>query len=355
MVRYINLLGGHKMPKEGYESITIPDVLNEKIADYVKYSEGIVSNKTQAISQAWQVYENIFLKEKNPKPVAIGNRLIGHNQPIFFIAEIGINHNGNMKICKQMIDMAAEAGVDAVKFQKRTIDKVYTKEELAKPRESPWGKTNGDQKSGLEFSEEEYKEIIKYCKEKGIMWFGSAWDMDSIDFLEKLDVPCHKVASALLTDKEFLLKLKSTGKPIILSTGMSTLEQINKAVKILGEENLIIMHCTSTYPTAENEHNLSAIKEFRKYFNCPIGYSGHEPSAYPTIIAGALGACVLERHITLDRSMYGSDQAASLERSGVELITSVIKMVPKLMGDGKKKVYDSEKPIIEKLRKVDDL
>lgn len=343
------------MPKEGYESITISSALNNKITDFVEKSEGLINNKSHAISQAWQIYEKFFLENRDPKPVSIRNKLVGHSQSIFVTADLGINHNGNMEICKKMIDMAKEAGCDAVKFQKRTIEKIYSKEELEKPRESPFGTTNGDLKRALEFGFEEYKEIDEYCKKKGIMWFASAWDVDSVDFLEKFDVPCHKVASALLTDKEFLMKIKDTGKPIILSTGMSTLEQIKKAVDILGEENLIIMHCTSTYPTAESEHNLNVTNQFRKYFNCPIGYSGHEPSVWPTVIAASLGACILERHITLDRSMFGSDQAASLERKGIETVCELAKLVPLYLGDGKKKVYESEKPIIKKLRKVDDL
>ncbi len=343
------------MPKKGYESITIPNELNKRISSFVDESIGIVPNKTQAITQAWQMYEKIFLEQKNPKPVKIGDKLVGHEHPIFVTAEIGINHNGDMDICKKMIDMAVENGCDAVKFQKRTVSKVYSKEELAKPRESPFGNTNGDLKRGLEFGEKEYKEIDKYCKEKGIMWFASAWDVDSVDFLEKFDMPCHKIASAMLTHKKLLMKLKATGKPIILSTGMSTLEQVKKAVNILGEENLIIMHCTSTYPTAEHEHDLNVIKEFRKHFNCLIGYSGHEPGVWPTILSATLGACILERHITLDRAMYGSDQAASLEKKGIAIICEIAKLTPKYLGDNKKKVYESEKPIIKKLRKVDDI
>ena len=349
------LHGGVNMPKEGYESITISKELNKKISEFVEKSSGLLNSKTQAINQAWQIYEKFFPQQKDPKPVAIGNKLIGHNQPVFVTAEVGINHNGDMNICKKMIDMAVETGCDAVKFQKRTIDKVYTQEELARPRENPFGTTNGDLKRGLEFGEKEYKEIDDYCKKKGIMWFASAWDVDSIDFLEKFDVPCHKIASAMLTNKKFLKKLRATGKPIILSTGMSPLEQIRKAVNILGEEKLMIMHCTSTYPTAENEQDINVIKELRKYFNCPIGYSGHEPSVWPTIVAASIGACIIERHITLDRAMYGSDQAASLEKKGIEMICTVVKLIPKFLGNDKKRVYESEKPIIQKLRKVDDL
>jgi len=343
------------MPKEGYESVTIPEALNKRISEFVNNSSSIVNNKTQALSQAWQMYEKVFLDEKKPRPVQIGNKLIGHDQPVFIIAEIGINHNGSMDICKKMIDAAVASGCDAIKFQKRTIDIVYTKEELAKERESPFGNTNGDLKRGLEFGEAEYKEIDKYCKEKGIMWFGSPWDIPSLDFLEKFDVPCYKIASASITDKALLEKIKDTGKPVILSTGLSTIEQVNKAVQLLGEDKLVILHCTSTYPTADNESNLKVIKTLRKYFNCPIGYSGHEPGIWQTILAAGMGACVLERHITLDRTMFGSDQAASLEPKGLASICKIARKMPVYMGDGNKIVFDSEKPIIEKLRRVDDL
>ena len=343
------------MPREGFESITVPDEFYKKVSQHVEESGGIVTNKTQAIVQAWQVYEKLFLENKNPKAVRIGNKLIGHNQPIFVIAEIGINHNGNLETCKQLIDMAVECGCDAIKFQKRSIDIVYTPEELAKPRENPFGTTNGDLKRGLEFGFDQYKEIDAHCKQKGILWFASPWDLPSVEFLEQFDVPCYKVASASLTDRDLLLRMKATGKPIILSTGMSSLEQVRKAIELLGEENLIVLHCTSTYPTAPEEQNLGAIKTLRRYFNCPIGYSGHEPGIHPTIIAAALGACVLERHITLDRSMFGSDQAASLERAGMKKICDIRRLLPVYMSDGRKKVYASEEPIIKKLRRVNSL
>ncbi|MFH0875113.1 MAG: N-acetylneuraminate synthase family protein [archaeon] len=344
------------MPKEGYVSITVPDVLDQKISEFISENEGLVSNKTQALLQAWQMYQNMFMQEKNPKPVRIGNKLIGPNEPIFVIAEIGINHNGSMDICKQMIDMAVEAGCDAVKFQKRTIDIVYTKEELAKPRENPFGSTNGDLKRGLEFGFEQYSEIDSYCKSKGIMWFASPWDEPSVDFLEKFNVPCYKIASASITDKKLLSKIKSIGKPIILSTGMSTIEQIRNAVNYLGQDNLIILHCTSTYPTTNlNEFDLKVINTFKKIFNCPIGYSGHEPDTFPTIMAMVLGATVIERHITLSRVMFGSDQAASLERKGTILICQRARDIPILLGSSKKKVHPSETPIISKLRRVNDL
>lgn len=268
----------------------------------------------------------------------------------FIIAEIGINHNGDLNIAKKLIDMAVFAGVDAVKFQKRTIDDVYTQEELAKPRESPFGASQGDLKRGLEFGEQEYKEIDRYCKERKIMWFASPWDLKSVDFLEKFDIPFYKVASAMLTNDELLKRLK--GKSVILSTGMSTLEQIDHAVDILGfPDKLIILHCTSTYPSKPEELNLNVIPWLDERYRCLVGYSGHETGIVESVIAVVLGASVIERHITLDRAMWGSDQAASLEPDGLNRMVRDIRMIPDILGDGVKKVYDSEIPILEKLRK----
>ncbi len=292
------------------------------------------------------------VEQKSKKIVKIGNKLIGDEQPTFITAEIGINHNGDIDIAKKLIDMAVFAGCDAVKFQKRTIELVYTPEELARPRENPFGPTNGDLKKGLEFGEKEYQEIDRYCKEKGIIWFASPWDMKSVDFLEKFDVPCYKIASACLTDDELVKQIKSKGKPIILSTGMSTIEQIKHVVNVLGEENLILLHCTSTYPSKLEELNLNVVPWLRKTFNYPIGYSGHGIGVVGSVIAVTLGACVVERHITLDRAMWGSDQAASLEPNGLNRAVRDIRNLPKCLGDGQKRVYESEKPILEKLRKV---
>jgi len=286
------------------------------------------------------------------KCVKIADKIIGDGNPCFIIAEIGINHNGSLKLAKKMIDIAATTGCDAVKFQKRTVDIVYTKEELAKERKSVFGNTNGDLKRGLEFGEKEYKEIDAYCKEKGIMWFASCWDEQSVDFIDKFDVPCFKVASASLTDDKLLKHIKSKGKPILLSTGMSTLEEIRHAIEILGKENLVIYHCTSTYPSNADETNLLAINELKKEFNCPVGYSGHERGVTPSVLAVALGACSVERHITDDRTNWGSDQAASLETAGLYHMVRDIRQVPALLGDGKKVVYPRELPIIEKLRRV---
>ena len=251
-----------------------------------------------------------------------------------------------------MIDIAVTTGCDAVKFQKRTVDVVYTKEELAKERKSVFGNTNGDLKRGLEFGEDEYREIDEYCKRKGIIWFASCWDEGSVDFMEKFDVPCYKIASASLTDDNLLKYTKSKGKPLLLSTGMSTLEEIRHAVSILGEDNLVIFHCTSTYPSNTEEMNLRVIESFKKEFNCPIGYSGHERGVTPSVLAVALGAAAVERHITVDRTNWGSDQAASLEMAGLYHMVRDIRQVPTLLGDGVKVVYPREVPIIEKLRRV---
>lgn len=285
------------------------------------------------------------------KCVKIGNKFIGDNYPCFIVAEIGINHNGSIELAKKMIDLAVKAGCDAVKFQKRTVDIVYTKEELAKERQSVFGNTNGDLKRGLEFGFKEYSEINKYCKEKGIIWFASCWDEKSVDFIEQFDVPCYKIASASLTDDNLLKYTKSKGKPILLSTGMSTMEEIRHAVEILGKDNLVIYHCTSTYPSNAEETNLKAIDTLKQEFNVPIGYSGHERGITPSIIAAALGACSVERHITTDRTNWGSDQAASLEMTGLSHMVRDIRQIPALLGDGIKVVYDREIPIKEKLRR----
>ena len=286
------------------------------------------------------------------KCVKIADKTVGDGFPCFIIAEIGINHNGSLLLAKKMIDIAVTTGCDAVKFQKRTVDIVYSKEELARERKSIFGNTNGDLKRGLEFGKEEYKEIDKYCKQKGIMWFASCWDEQSVDFMEQFDTPCYKIASASLTDDNLLKHTKSKGKPILLSTGMSTMEQIRHAVSVLGKDNLILYHCTSTYPTNADEANLRVIETLRKEFTCPIGYSGHERGVTPSVLAVALGANSVERHITVDRTNWGSDQAASLEMAGLYHLVRDVRQVPTLMGDGIKVVYKSELPIIEKLRRV---
>lgn len=286
------------------------------------------------------------------KTVKIANKIIGDGYPCFITAEIGINHNGSIRQAKALIDMAAAVGCDAVKFQKRTIDVVYTKEELEKERSSIFGETNGDLKRGLEFGYDEYKEIDEYCKYKNIIWYASCWDEQSVDFISQFDVPCYKIASASLTDDNLLKYTRSKGKPIFLATGMSTMEQIQHAVEVLGEDDLIIYHCTSTYPTELNEINLKVITTLREKYSVPVGFSGHEKGILPTIMSAMLGANAVERHITTDRTLWGSDQAASLEREGIYRIVRDINQINIIMGNGIKKVYDSELPIIKKLRRV---
>lgn len=286
------------------------------------------------------------------KEIKIGTDTISKNAPTFMIAEIGINHNGDIDLAKKMIDIAISAGCQAVKFQKRTVDKVYSKEELATPRDSVFGTTNGDLKRGLEFSYEQYKIIDEHCKKHGILWFASCWDKDSVDFIDRFNPPCYKIASASLTDDELLKYTRAKGKPILLSTGMSTLEQIEHAIDVLGKEDLLLFHCTSTYPTNYNEINLNAIEQLEKQFDCLVGFSGHERGLVPSTISVIKGAVAVERHITTDRTLWGSDQAASLEPAGLHRLVRDIKIARESLGDGNKIVYDSEKPIIKKLRKV---
>jgi N-acetylneuraminate synthase len=284
--------------------------------------------------------------------VKLGNRLVGDGQPCFIIAEIGINHNGDLDHAKRLISVAAAAGCDAVKFQKRTVEVVYTAEELNKPRENPFGHTNGDLKYGLEFEQEEYEEIDDFCRSLKMPWFASPWDEQSVDFLEQFRLPAHKIASASLTDDHLLRHIRRTGKPIILSTGMSTYDEIDHAVNILGKEDLILMHATSTYPADYNELNLRAIPSMAGRYNIPIGYSGHETGIPTSVCAAALGACCVERHITTDRAQWGSDQAASLEPNGINRLVRDIRLWEQSQGDGVKRVYERELPIIRKLRRV---
>lgn len=283
--------------------------------------------------------------------VRLGDRLVGHSQPVYVVAEIGINHNGSLELARKLIEAAAASGCDAVKFQKRTVDVVYTEEELARPRENPFGPTNGDLKRGLEFDIDQYREIDGYCREAGISWFVSCWDEASIDDIEPLDPPCYKIASASLTDDALLRHHRSTGKPLILSTGMSTMEEIRHAVDVLGTDDLILLHCTSAYPAPLEELSLLTMRTLNREFGCPVGYSGHEVGLSPTLAAVALGACVVERHITLDRSMWGSDQAASVEPHGFSRLVKDLRAIETAMGDGTKKVFESELPIRAKLRR----
>lgn len=273
--------------------------------------------------------------------------------PIFIIAEIGINHNGDLNIAKKLIDEAISAGCNAVKFQKRTVDKVYTKEELDKPRESPWGTTNREQKLGLEFGKKEYDEIDKYCREKGIHWFASAWDLESQKFLRQYDCKYNKIASAMIVYEPLLKDVASEKKHTFISTGMSTIEQIDYAVNIFREADcpFELMHCVSTYPMVDEDANLSRINALRERYKCNIGYSGHETGGLAISCAAvALGITSLERHITLDRAMYGSDQSASLEISGLKMLVGAIRKIDKCMGNGEITIQPKEIPIAKKLR-----
>ena len=290
--------------------------------------------------------------KQEPITIQFGNKLMGDGQPCLIFAEIGINHNGDLDIARRLISVAVAAGCDAVKFQKRTVDVVYTAAELAAPRESPFGTTNGDLKRALEFGAEEYRQIDRYCKEVRMPWFVSAWDEAAVDAMDEFDMPCFKIASASLTDDKLLRHTRSKGKPIVLSTGMSSLEQIDHAVEVLGKQDLVLLHACSTYPAHYEELNLRAIPTLRARYGVPVGYSGHETGLPSSIAAVALGACIVERHITLDRAGWGSDQAASLEPNGIGRLVSYIRLVERSMGDGQKKVYERELPIIKKLRRV---
>ena len=272
---------------------------------------------------------------------------------IYLIAEIGINHNGDLKITKKLIDNAKEANFDAVKFQKRTINKVYSKEALDAKRESPWGTTNREQKEGLELSENEYEEIDKYCKKKNIDWFASAWDLDSLDFLDKFNLKFNKIASAMIIDKKFLLAVAKKKKHTFISTGMSTTNDISDAVNIFKENecSFELMHCVSTYPMKPEDANLKTIQTLKDKFKCKVGYSGHENGVSVSLAASMLGISSLERHITLDRSMYGSDQSASLEFKGMKSLTESMKKMSLALGESKLgHITEEEKVIANKLR-----
>jgi len=320
--------------------------------------------------------------------IKIGNKLVGDGYPCFVVAEIGINHNGSLEIAKKLIDAAVDAGCDAVKFQKREVEIVYTVEELAQPRkvdpsiiknafdrmiiegvqykilpvesvnrlkENPENTTNGDLKYALEFNLKDYDTIDKYCREKGIIWFASSWDGLSAHFVNGYNVPCYKIASACLTHIDLLKRVRSNGKPVILSTGGSTMGQIEKAVEILGREDLIILHCVANYPCEDNEINLRVINVFQLIFpGIPIGYSGHEIGILPSVAAVAMGACLAERHITLDKNMPGSDHKASLEPQEFKQMIDEIRRIEKIRGDGIKRVLPSEIPVMAKLRRKTD-
>jgi N-acetylneuraminate synthase len=289
------------------------------------------------------------------REVKIGNRWIGDNHPTYVVAEIGINHNGSLEIAKDLIKAAKNTGVDAVKFQKRTPSLCVPPEQRSQMRDTPWGYiTYLEYREKVELSLEDYQEIDRYCKELGMDWFASPWDEPSVDFLETFNPICYKIASASLTDHGLLRKLLATGRPLILSTGMSTLEQIHDSVDLLDIKNLVITHTTSAYPCLPEELNLRMIETLRSEFPCPVGYSGHEVGLVTSVVAVALGACLVERHITLDRAMWGGDQAASVEPVGFERLVKYIRVTEKSMGDGVKKVYDTELPVMRKLRRVNN-
>ena len=285
--------------------------------------------------------------------VKIGNSMVGDGHPCFIIAEIGINHNGDIEMAKQLIRVAKVAGADAVKFQKRTPELCVPLEQRQIMRETPWGYISYmDYRCKIEFGIKQYIEIEKFCKEQQIIWFASVWDQPSVDFVEQFEVPCYKISSASLTDHSLLRHVSSKGRPIILSTGMSSLDEVDSAIDILGKNNLIVLHTCSSYPCKYDEINLRVIPEFRERYGVPVGYSGHETGLCSTVAAAALGACVVERHITLDRSNWGSDQAASLEPNGLNRLIRDIRLVEISMGSHEKRVMPRELPLRERLRCV---
>jgi len=286
------------------------------------------------------------------RTVRIGPRLVGPGQPTLIVAEIGINHNGQVDLAKKLVDAAAGAGCDAVKFQKRSPEHCVPFDQMNVMRETPWGYiTYLEYRYRVELGYDEFRDIDAHCRQKGVIWFASCWDKPSVDFLEAFDPPCYKIPSAAVTDLQLLGRYKTTGKPLVLSTGMSTLAEIRTAVRVLGEEGLVLLHSTSTYPCQPHELNLKVIPALQAEFDVPIGYSGHEVGLVPSALAVALGASLVERHITLDRSMWGSDHAASIEPAGLERLVKYIRTAEQAVGDGIKRVYESERPAIKRLRK----
>ena len=282
----------------------------------------------------------------------IGNRLVGNGHPTYVVAEIGINHNGDIELAKRLIDAAVFAGVDAVKFQKRTPELSVPVDQRDHMRETPWGYISYlEYRSKVEFGEAEYRQIDEYCKQRNVTWFVSVWDEPSVHFIEAFNQVCYKIPSAALTDHDLLRLLRKTGRPLILSTGMSSMEQIEQSVSLLDTENLLLTHTTSSYPCDPPELNLRMVQTLSETFHCPIGYSGHEVGLIPSVVAVGLGACLIERHITLDRAMWGSDQAASVEPGGFQRLVKYIRVAEQSLGNGIKQVYASEIPSMTKLRR----
>jgi N-acetylneuraminate synthase len=286
--------------------------------------------------------------------VRIGDKWVGAGAPVFVIAEIGINHNGSLDIAKRLIDGAVLAGADAVKFQKRTPERCVPRDQWEVQRDTPWGRmTYIDYRRRIEFGPREYAEIDRHCRERGILWFASCWDEESVDFMESFQPPCYKVASASLTDLPLLKKMRSTGRPLIVSTGMSTLEEIDQAVQAVGRDELLVAHATSSYPCPPEHLNLNMIGTLQRlYPDCPIGYSGHEVGLAPTWAAVTLGATFVERHITLDRAMWGTDQAGSVEIGGLLRLVANIRDIERSLGDGVKRIYEGEIAARKKLRRI---
>jgi N-acetylneuraminate synthase len=286
--------------------------------------------------------------------VGIADRRVGEGEPVFVIAEIGINHNGSLELARKMIDGACLAGADAVKFQKRTPERCVPRDQWEVERETPWGRmTYLEYRRRVEFGEREYAAIDRHCRERGMFWFASCWDEEAVDFMERFEPPCYKVASASLTDHDLLRKLRATGRPVMLSTGMSTPDEIEQAVAVAGRQDLLLAHATSTYPCPVTELNLRMIDTLKQlYPECPVGYSGHETGLAPTWAAVTLGATFIERHVTLDRAMWGSDQAASVEIGGFMRLVTNIRDIERALGDGVKRVYPGELPQLAKLRRV---
>ena len=286
--------------------------------------------------------------------IRIGNRPVGDGEPVFVVAEVGINHNGSLDIARKLVDGAVLSGADAVKFQKRTPELCVPREQWSVERDTPWGRmTYIDYRRKVEFGEREYAAIDRHCRERGILWFASCWDEEAVDFMEGFDPPCYKAASASLTDHDLLRKKKATGRPLIVSTGMSTIGEIRDGVEAAGRDRLLIAHSTSTYPCPLDQLNLRMIHTLKAFYpECPVGYSGHETGLAPTWAAVTMGATFVERHVTLDRAMWGSDQAASVEIGGLMRLVSNIRDIERSLGDGVKRVYAGELPQIQKLRRV---